>query len=159
MRKAIVMFAITLMATVSIRAFSQSKPPVSTVVITYVGKSDRPVFPIVVSSSAEEAEWYKSKLFTDPVASFAHVYVVRRTVWTQIKAIRMLRGDVKQSSSDDLQRTSPTLEVIVASGHDSKTLTIQAEDAITFLSDVKACVPSYPSLVHYLSEMEARMHQ
>jgi hypothetical protein len=159
MKKTTVMLAVALIATVSMRAFSQSNPPVSTIVITYIGKSDHPVFPIVVSSSSEEADRYKGRLFSDPVASFAHVYVVRKTVWTQIKSIRMLGGDVKQAGTDDLQRASPILKVVVARGHDSKTLTVQADDVIEFLSDLKACVPLYPSLVQYLSEMEARMHQ
>ena len=139
------------------RAFSQSKPRISTIVITFEGKSDHPVFPVVVSSSSEEAEWYKNKLFNDPVASFVHVYVVPKGVWTQITSVRMLREDVKQANPGDLQGATPVLKVVLASGHSSRTVAVEAQDAIAFLSDVRARLPEYPSLVEHLSEMQARM--
>ena len=70
--------ATTLIAAICVWAHSQSRSPeYSTIVVDYVGKTDRPIFPIIVSSSAEEAEWYRQKLFSDPVTTFVNVYSVR----------------------------------------------------------------------------------
>jgi hypothetical protein len=71
----------------------------------------------------------------------------------------MLRGDVKQSSALDRPQVAPVLSVVLAAGHNSKEITVEAEESIALLSDIKKCVPDYFPLVEELSEMEGRMHQ
>src|SRR5260221_173684 len=59
---------------------AQSAVYPATVVIEYVGKSDRPIFPIIISSSNNEAEWYRKKLFGDPISEFAHIDIVKKAI-------------------------------------------------------------------------------
>jgi len=152
--------AITLIVAICVWAHSQSRSPqYTTIVIDCVGRTDHPVFPIIISSSAEEAERYRQELFSDPITVFVHVYIVRGSALTQITNIPMLKGDLKQSSADNRPQVAPVLSVVVATGHNSKKITVDAEDSIRLLSDIRKCVPGYPPVVEELSEMEGRMHQ
>jgi hypothetical protein len=65
----------------------------TTVVIEYIGKTNRPIFPIIISSSAEEAQWYRQKLFSDPISTFASVYIVEETTWKDVVDILFPKAD------------------------------------------------------------------
>ena len=48
----------------------------STLVIQFVGEMDRPIFPMVISTSMNEGEWYRQNLIEDVIRGFNNVYVV-----------------------------------------------------------------------------------
>lgn len=131
----------------------------STIAIEYVGETDRPVFPIIISTSPEEDEWYKQRLFGDPSATFAHVYIVGKSTMKKIAEIRLPDGDMKRPSSSVGPRTSPALRLVLATGHDSKESTVEATESASLLREIKQRVSEYPPLVEQLTEIEVRMNR
>src|SRR5882724_10436033 len=77
----------------------------TTIEIEYVGKVDHPVFPIIISSSAEEAERYKQKLFSDTDSIGGLVCIVRESIMKKIAEIPLRDGNMKRPSSGDGPRT------------------------------------------------------
>jgi hypothetical protein len=150
---------IMLISVIGAGLHAQSNPAYTTVVVEYLGKSDRPVFPIIISSSTEEAEWYKHKPSSDPLLSLAEVYIVQESTMKKISEISLPNGDLNGSSSGEALRTAPFLRVVLATRHHSKELAVQVEMSVTLLSEIKKRVPQYPLLVERLSEIQGRMER
>jgi hypothetical protein len=131
----------------------------NTIAIEYVGRTDRPVFPIIISTSPEEAEWYKQRLFSDPASTFADVYIVGKSTMKKIAEIRLPNGDMKRPSSGVGPRTSPALRLVLATGHDSKESTVEATESASLLREIKKRVSEYPPLAERLMEIEVRMNR
>ena len=136
---------------------AHAKPTYTTVIIDYIGKTDRPVFPVIISSSADEAKWYKEKLFIDPVAAFAARYIVRESTMKAITGIPLPKSGSKRQDTDDRSRTSPALELVIANRHDFQEVTLEVADSVSFLSEFKKRVSQYPPLIERLSDIEGRM--
>jgi len=158
-RRLVGMVAIMLSSVICAGTHAQSNSDYTTVAIEYVGKSDRPIFPIIISISSKEAEWYRHKLFRDSVSIFTHIYIVQKATLKEISAIPLPKGDLNQPMSNNRPKTAPTIRLVMAIGHDSKEATIDAADSVVILGEIKKCVSKHPLLVGQLSEIEARMNR
>ena len=138
---------------------AQSNSAYTTVVIEYVGKSDHPSFPIIISTSSADAQWYRHRLFADMDSVFARVYVVQKANLKNIAGIPLPEGDSNSSTLSDVPKTAPTMTLVTAIGHDFKEATIGAEESVRILAEIKKCVSKYPSLIGQLSEIEGRMNR
>jgi hypothetical protein len=150
---------ITLAAALSLLASAQPNLGCTTIAIQYVGKTDRPVFPIIISSSPDEAERYKQKLFSDPISTFARVYIVRESIMKKIAEIHLPNGDLKLPNSDDIPKTKPTLSVVLAAGHNDREVIVEAAASVSLLGEIKKRVYEYPQLVEQLSDLQNRMNR
>lgn len=159
MKATALMAAIALTAALSASAHGRPHSRFTTIVIEYIGKNDRPVFPIIVSTSLEEAEWYKQKLFRDPVPTFADVYIVGESTLKEIVDILLPNGDMKQPNPRVGPRTSPALRLVLATGHDSKEVTVEVTESALRLGKIKKRVSEYPPLVEQLADIEGRMNR
>jgi hypothetical protein len=131
----------------------------TTIAINYVGKTDRPVFPIIISTSPEEAEWYKQRLFSDPGPTFADVYIVATSTMEEISDMRLPVGDMERPISRVRPRTSPALDLVLATGHDSKEVTFEASESALLLREIKKRASEYPPLLGRLADIEGRMNR
>lgn len=154
-RIAVIIFAVVVFAS----THAQPKLECTTIVFEYIGKSDRPFFPIIISSSSEEAEWYKQKLFIEPLSSFADVYIVGKSTMKEITDIPLPNENTKRSTAGFESRTSPALHLVLASGHDSREVTVEAAESVLLLREIKKRVSEYPPLVEQLARIEERMDQ
>lgn len=153
------MVMIMLASMIGVWTHAQSKPVYTTVVIDYVGKTDRPVFPIIISSSVDEAEWCKQKLFSDPVSTFAHVYIVRESTLKKVAGIPLPSGEAKSPNSGEGPSTAPTLRLVLATGHDFKEVTVEVGESVSLLSEIEKRAAEYPPLVEQLSDIGGRMNR
>jgi hypothetical protein len=97
----------------------------TTIAIEYIGKTDRPVFPIIISASREEAKWYRQKLFSDPVSTFARINIIGESTLKKILDIPLPNGDMSPPNPNVGPRTSPALRLVLARGHDSEEVTVE----------------------------------
>lgn len=146
----------TIALTAALYASVQPNSGCTTIAIEYVGRTDRPVFPIIISASPEEAEWYKQRLFSDPVSTFADIYIVGKSTMKEIADIPLPQGD-RRSKSGIGPRTSPALRLVLVTGHDSKEVMVEAVESASLLREIKKRVSDYPPLVKRLADIEARM--
>jgi hypothetical protein len=157
MRTLAVAIIIVLAAAVSPSMHAKPDSAYTTIVLEYVGRTDRPIFPIIISSSAEEAQWYGQKLFIDPVSTFASVFIVKGKVWKEAMDISFLKADLKQPGAADAPITAPALRLLLATGHDFREATIGAEKSVLILDETKQRMSGYPLLVRQLSDLEGTM--
>ena len=80
MRTMAVAITIVLAAVVSPKMHAKPDSGYTTVVLEYIGKTNRPISPIIISSSAEEAQWYRRKLFSDPI-SMESINITEAPTW------------------------------------------------------------------------------
>jgi hypothetical protein len=153
------MAAIALIAALCASVHAQPNSRCTTIAIEYIGKTDRPVFPIIISASPEEAEWYKQKLYSDPVSTFAHVYIVGESTLEEIVAIPLPNGDMKPENPGVGPRTSPALRLVLAKGHNSEEVDVEASESALLLGEIKKRVSKYPQLVERLADIEGRMNR
>ena len=157
MRTMAVAITIVLAAVVSPKMHAKPDSGYTTVVLEYIGKTNRPISPIIISSSAEEAQWYRHKLFSDQISTLTSVYIVKETTWKDVMDIPFPKADLKQPSADDGPITAPMLKLVLAKGHDFREAAIGAEESFLILDEIKQWVAKYQLLVRRLSEVEGPM--
>ena len=157
MRTRATAIAIVLIALSSPWVYAKSDPAYTTVVLEYDGPNSRYISPIIVSSSAEEAERYKQKLFGGPLVDFAEVYIVKESIWKEIAEILSAKDDLRQSGAANGQIRAPQLRIVLATGHDFQETTVGAEEGAQILDEIKERASEYPLLVGALSEIEQPM--
>jgi len=131
----------------------------TTIAIEYIGKTDRPVFPIIISASREEAKWYRQKLFSDPVSTFARIYIIGESSLKKILDIPLPNGNTSPPNPGVEPRTSPALRLVLARGQHSEEVTVEAAESAILLGKIKKRVSEYPQLVEQLDDIERRMNR
>jgi len=131
----------------------------TTVVVEYVGKQDRSIFPIIISTTREEAEWYSHKLYDHPfdTSMFVDIYTVKQETLKEIADILLAKVDLNRPISTSGPVTGPTLILVMATGRNSKETEIGVGDSVVVLAEMKKCVSNYPSLVEHLTDIEVPM--
>jgi hypothetical protein len=157
MRTMAVAIAFVLAAVVNPSIHSEPDSGYTTVVLEYIGKTNRPIFPIIISSSAEEAQWYRQELFSEPISTLTSAYIVKETTWKEVVDIPFPKADLKQPSAGDGPISAPMLRLVLAKGHDFRETTIGAEESVLILDEIKQRVSEYRLLVRRLSEVEDPM--
>ena len=137
MRAKAIAITIVLVALLSPWVYAKSDHGYTTVVLEYDGPNNRFISPIIISSSAEEAERYKQKLFGGPLVDFAEVYIVKESIWKEIAEILSAKDDLRQSGAANGQIRAPQLRIALAIGHDSQETTIWAEEGVLILDEIK----------------------
>ena len=126
----------------------------STLVIEYAGKTDRPVFPIIITSSEKEGDWYREHLFTDVARTFTHVNVVQTSTMANIARIVLLRNGLERPTAPPDQPKAPTVRFVGGAGHRYADTTLEAQTAMTVLRAIEEHVADYPDLRNDLSQID-----
>lgn len=151
--------AIILIAAFSTWVHAQSKSAYTTVVIEYIGKTDRPIPPIIIGSSTEEAESYRDRLFRDPFSDFVDIYIVQEATMKEITEIFLSEGGLNRPTPTDGPRTAPALRLVMGIGHASTEAEIDAKESVRILGELQEHVSQYASLAGGQSGFERLMKQ
>lgn len=151
---------------------AQTNPVYTTICIEYVGEMDRPILPVILSNSSGEAEQYKQKYIqrykqewrTDSdtfsfLIQLIDIYIVPESTMKKISDMLLQKGDLKQPDISGRPITAPTLELILATGQDSRRATVKAEQSVIVLDELKKLVPEQQPLVNDLSYIERYMNR
>jgi hypothetical protein len=139
--------------------FAGGRPNYTTLVVEFVGEMDRPVFPIVVSTSSEEAEWYRQNLFEEPTRIFASIDVVSAPTINEITELPLLRRGLENArpTGDEEPRSTPTVKFIAGIGRDHWQIMLDAETSMKILLGIDKQVAKYPTLQNQIQEIESRI--
>lgn len=165
MKKAIGTTLVMLILVIGGGLRAQSNQRYSTVVIEYLGENDRLIFPVTISDSKAEAEWYRQKLFSDPtstlmrVSTFVHVYVVKGSTMKEIADIPLLRSSLPQPRSIQRPVTAPTLRLVLATGQSYREVRVDARQSIDILDRLKKITPENPELADDMGRIEVHMNE
>ena len=126
----------------------------STLVIEYIGEMDRPVFPIIVSSSEKEGEWYRQHLVSEFARIFTQIYVVRTSTMENVTSIGPLRNGLERPIPPPDQPKAPTVRFVAGARHRYTDTTLEAQTAMTVLMTIETHVANNPELRNELSRIE-----
>jgi hypothetical protein len=128
-----------------------------TLVIEYIGPTNRPSFPIIISTSSKEGEWYRHHLFPDPIDIFARVNIVKASTLKDITDLQLLKGSLDRRVSAEVSISRPTLKFVAGAGDDHTEATVDAQTGLKILLALDRYIAEYPKLRSDLSEVERRV--
>ena len=158
-RKGLRTVAIVLVAMAGVRTHAQTRFEFTTIIFEYVGPTDRPVFPIVISASNEESEWLKKRFFGSPDFDLNPVRLVENATMKEISDIPMLQFILNRPITKYGPISSPAVRIIAGAGHNYKETLISAGNCVGIIDEIKKHASAYPSLVDQLSEFEGRIKE
>lgn len=149
--------AILAMTWVVALAFSQqTRPRYTTLVVQFVGEMDRPVSPIVISTTSDEAEWYKQQLFKKPIGVLVDTEVVPTSVLNKIAGVPLLSRALERAKPEEEEsRTTPTVRFVAGRGRDYAQIVLDAQTSTKILANIDKHVTNYPELQGQIREIES----
>ena len=155
MRAILVTAALLTLALPSLGFAGQPEPRYTTLVVEFVGEMDRPVSPIVISTSSEEAEWYKQQLFKEPIGVLVNVDIVPASVLNEITELPLLRRALERAkAAEEEPKTTPTVRFLAGAAHDYVQIMLDARTSMKILLDIDKHVAEYPALESEIREIE-----
>lgn len=133
----------------------QREPRYTTLVVEYAGEQDRYLFPVVISASSEEGEWYKQHLWPD---GLVFVEVVPASVLNEITGLPLLKRQLERAKPfGDEPKTLMDVKFIAGVGHDQVQIIVTDQTSAKILKDITEVVAKYPGLKSELQEIADRV--
>jgi hypothetical protein len=150
MRAKLVIAAIFWLVSSPIGIAGQSEPRYTTLVVEYAGEQDRYIFPVVISSSSDEGEWYRQQLWPKGGDALAFVGVVPQSVLNEIAELPLLKCQLKRGDNED--KTLMDVSFTAGVGHDHLQIIVDDQTSAKILKDIAGVVAKYSDLK---SELQA----
>jgi hypothetical protein len=154
--RAISVCAVLLTLASSYLALAESpRPRYTTLILEYVGETDRYAPPVVISTSQEEGKWYKQHLFPEPGHFLVHVQVVPQAVLNEITELPLLKRALESAKPvDDESKTPQNVSFTAGVGHDYAQIILDKQPSAKILKGIDKIVAKYPSLKGELQEID-----
>jgi hypothetical protein len=154
--RAILIVAILLrLASPNLALSEAPRPRYTTLAVEFVGEMDRPVLPIVISTSLEEGQWYRQNLFQEVIRPFDNVHVVPASVLNEIAELPLLKRALQSAKpADEKPKTTQNVRFTAGVGHDHAQIMVGAPTSAKILKDVARVVAKYPTLKGEIQEIE-----
>jgi hypothetical protein len=130
MKAKLIIAALLWLAVPSLGLAEPPRPNYTTLVVEFVGETDRPVFPVLVSTSWQEGEWYRQHVIPKFFRVLARVDVVRAPVLNEITELPLLKRALESA---------------------------KPQTSTKMLKDIARVVAKYPTLKSELQEIENRI--
>lgn len=128
-----------------------------TVVMQFVGESDRLIFPVIIGTSREDAETFRKHVFVGSYFEYAHVDIVSSSAMEHICGLPQIRREIEKTSSAQSNTNIAGLRVSVkVSEREIVTLLTNVEGS-AFLESVESTLASYPEVEAKLSEIHSHL--
>jgi hypothetical protein len=155
MRAKLVIAALLWIVSSSLGFAGQLEPRYTTLVVEYVGEQNRYVFPIVISASSEEGEWYKQHLWPEPDLHLVHVQVVPASVLNEITELPLLKCQLERAEPvDDEPKTLMDVRFTACVGHDHVQVIVDDQTSAKILKNIAGVVANYSDLKSELQEIQ-----
>jgi len=127
----------------------------TTLVVEYAGEQDRYVFPVVISASSEEGEWYKQHLWPD---GLVFVEVVPTSVLDEITELPLLKRQLERAKPvEDEPKTLMDVKFIAGVGHEQVQIIVTDQTGAKILKDIAGVVAKHSRLKSELQEIADRV--
>lgn len=152
MRAKLVVAALLWLASSPIGIVGQAEPKYTTLVVEYAGEQERYIFPVVISSSSEEGEWYRQHLWPQLGGdALAFVQVVPQSVINKITELPLLKCQLKMG--DDEPKTLMDVSFTAGVGHDHVQIIVDDQNSAKILKDIAEVVAKDSDLKSELQEI------
>lgn len=131
------------------------RPSYTTLVVEFVGEMDRPVSPVVISTSSEDGEWYRQHLLPELLRFLVRVDIVPASTLKEIRELPLLERALESAKpADDEPKTPDNVRFTAGVGHDRVQIMVDAQTSAKILKDIARVVAKYPTLKSELQEIE-----
>jgi hypothetical protein len=131
------------------------RPTFTTLIVEFVGEMDRPAFPIVISTSSEEGEWYRQHVIREFDRALTPVEIVPASVLNQITELPLLRRALESAeAADDVPKTIQNVRFTAGVGHDHVQIMVDARTSTKIIKGIARLAAKYPTLNSELQEIE-----
>jgi hypothetical protein len=155
-RRVIISISLLAIAMVS-TAKPQKHVKYSVLVIEYIGESDKPITPIVISDSKAGAEWYRNAARKEGKSEFIYEHVVNISLLEKLIAdADSHKGTVQQEQEKNLKH-SETVSVTIVTPLRRNTLLYDTESAVSLLDALQMDCKDDESLRSDLSHFQNRI--
>src|ERR1700722_12755260 len=118
MRVMLIIIVVLGLASPYLTLAEQPGPRYTTLIVEYVGEMDKPVFPLLISTSSEEGEWYRQHVIPKFFRDFARVDVVPESVLSEIAGLPLLRHTLESTkSSNEEPKMAQNVRFTAGVGH------------------------------------------
>lgn len=156
---------VTVWLTLSLAGLAQKAPRrYTTLVIEYTGvESIRAVFPVIITTSQEEGEWYGQHLHPNDKWGFydagPYIQVVPQSVLDEITGLPLLKPALKRARMiEEHLPGKPEMDqnatFSAGVGHDYASITLDKQLSMKILKGVERIAAKYPSLKAELRQLE-----
>jgi hypothetical protein len=158
MTKLLIIIFISILATAMMSsAQSQKHVKYSVLAVEYIGESDKPITPIVISDSEAGATWYRSAVLKRDGSELTNVHVVSDSLLKKlISDVDALRGNLQQKGEKALP-PSKTVAVRVVTPERDDAFLYETESAISLLERLQKSCDKRESLATDLAHFRDRI--
>jgi len=155
MRAKLIIAALLWLALPALGLAEPPRPSYTTLVVEFVGEMDRPVSPVVISTSSDEGEWYRQHLLPELLRFLVRVHIVPASTLKEITELPLLECALESAKpADDEPKTPNNVRFTVGVGHDHVQIMVDAQTSAKILKDIARVVAKYPTLNSELQEIE-----
>ncbi len=135
--KGVAVFISIFAITIAHAAESQKRMKYSVVAIQYIGESDKPIAPIVISDSAAGAEWYKSAVLKRGKLDLTCVHVINVALLDKLIAEAELFEHTVQQKEEGISKSAKIISVTIITPQGKNTFLYDTESAISQLDSLR----------------------
>lgn len=138
-------------------ARSQKPIEYSLLAIEYVGESDKPVFPIVISDSQVGISWYRDAVLKGDESKLIYVHVVNVSLMaTLIADAEKHHGSAEQALANQ-SKPRATVSITLVTPQARNTFLLNKKSAVSLLEDLKKLSTADKSLQADISHFMNRI--
>ena len=138
-------------------AKSQKHEKYFVLAIEYIGQSDKPITPIVISDSEAGTTWYRSAALKRDASDLTGTHVVSRSLLGKlISDVDALKGTLQQKGERNLA-LSKTVAVAIVTPERENTFLYEADSAISLLESLQKSCDKQESLASDIAHFRDRV--
>ena len=155
----IVAAVICILALASVHVAGTGPKPMkySVLAINYIGESDKPISPIVISDSQAGAEWYRSTSLKRDKVKLTYVHVISVALLEQLIAEAKLFEGTLSREQKEIPKSGEIVSVTIINPQKNNTLLLDKESAISYLDTLQERCTNYESLRSNLLHFQKRI--
>ncbi len=138
-------------------ARAQEHMEFSVLSIEYIGESDKPISPIVISDSKAGAEWCRTAVLKRNKSELTSVHVVIGSLMAQLIADAELYRDMSQKESGKKSNPPETFSVTLVTPQSRSTFLLNTRVGISMVESLKKHCTDDESLHSDLSHFQSRI--
>jgi hypothetical protein len=157
MRKSITILIVLFAVTIAYVAKSQEHMEYSVLAIEYIGASDKPVTPIVISDSRAGAEWFRTTVLKRGDLDLTSINVVSASQMKSLISDAERHRGIFQQEQQKVQKSAETISVTIVKSQDRSGFLLSAGAAVSMLDSLKALCKDDEPLQSNLSHFQKRI--
>jgi len=156
-RKNITIFIALFVLVITYVAESQEHMKYTALGIDYIGESDKPVTPIVISDSSAGGEWFRTSVLKRDDLYLTLINVVSASLMKSLISDAERHRSIFQQEQEIAQKSRDAISVIIVEPQGKSSFILSASAAVSMLDSIKMLCKDDESLKSNLAHFQKRI--